>query len=178
MKIKEVYEIESGTRKRWYNYYSCDSCGVEYRKQKRLAAGSPREHYCSAKCYFDTVNPNNARVEVTCAHCGILFKKPKSKLPGSKSGLFFCCREHKDIAQSYIKEIMPDHYGTGSSDYRSIAFKAHGEYCAECGCSIFAVLEVHHKDKDRSNNDPSNLEVLCANCHTLEHKGLRTGVQR
>jgi len=27
----------------------------------------------------------------------------------------------------------------------------------------------HHKDRDRSNNDPSNLEVLCNACHAKEH---------
>lgn len=27
----------------------------------------------------------------------------------------------------------------------------------------------HHKDRDRSNNEPTNLEVLCTSCHTLEH---------
>ena len=27
------------------------------------------------------------------------------------------------------------------------------------------LLEVHHKDGDRTNNDLSNLELLCCNCH-------------
>ena len=28
---------------------------------------------------------------------------------------------------------------------------------------------VYHKDTNRENNDISNLEVLCANCHAIEH---------
>ena len=36
------------------------------------------------------------REEVECAYCGKHFYKPKSKL-NSKSGLYFCCREHKDL---------------------------------------------------------------------------------
>ena len=28
-------------------------------------------------------------------------------------------------------------------------------------------LEVHHKDHDRTNNELSNLELLCCNCHAL-----------
>lgn len=30
-------------------------------------------------------------------------------------------------------------------------------------------LPRHHKDRDRSNNAPSNIEVLCQSCHALEH---------
>jgi len=27
----------------------------------------------------------------------------------------------------------------------------------------------HHKDRDRSNNTPENIEVLCVTCHNIEH---------
>ena len=30
---------------------------------------------------------------------------------------------------------------------------------------------LHHKDRDRHNNDISNLEILCSNCHAIEHWG-------
>lgn len=30
-------------------------------------------------------------------------------------------------------------------------------------------LDVHHRDGNHLNNERSNLEVLCANCHRLEH---------
>lgn len=41
--------------------------------------------------------------------------------------------------------------------------------CLRCGYNNKQVLEVHHKDRNRSNNSMENLEVLCANCHKLEH---------
>lgn len=31
-----------------------------------------------------------------------------------------------------------------------------------------AAIIVHHKDRNRSNNDVTNLEILCANCHAIE----------
>jgi ArsR family transcriptional regulator len=34
-------------------------------------------------------------------------------------------------------------------------------------------LEIHHLDSDRSNNEPSNLQTLCANCHALVHRTAR-----
>lgn len=28
-------------------------------------------------------------------------------------------------------------------------------------------MDIHHKDKNHSNNEESNLQTLCANCHRL-----------
>jgi 5-methylcytosine-specific restriction endonuclease McrA len=42
--------------------------------------------------------------------------------------------------------------------------------CNRCGFDKESkVLGVHHKDRNRNNNKMSNLEVLCPNCHSLEH---------
>lgn len=153
-------------KNRKFNYYQCTGCNNLYSKQARFA-GSINEFYCSTKC------ANNARLytEVKCSHCNILFKKLTSRLSGSKSGLYFCCREHKDLAQSYIKDIQPDHYGSGKYNYRSKALNNFGAVCNRCGFTNILALEVHHKDKNRDNNDISNLEVLCCNCHSIEHGG-------
>lgn len=40
--------------------------------------------------------------------------------------------------------------------------------CERCGSKEFLV--VHHKDRNRSNSDPSNLETLCKSCHQIEHR--------
>jgi hypothetical protein len=44
--------------------------------------------------------------------------------------------------------------------------------CERCGyIDPFKVeLSRHHKDRNRSNNDVSNLEVLCWWCHNKEHE--------
>jgi len=34
------------------------------------------------------------------------------------------------------------------------------------------ILEVHHIDGDRSNNEPENLRIICPNCHRALTKGL------
>jgi 5-methylcytosine-specific restriction endonuclease McrA len=42
--------------------------------------------------------------------------------------------------------------------------------CVRCGYNTAPhILGVHHKDRNRRNNELSNLEVLCPNCHSLEH---------
>ncbi len=37
-------------------------------------------------------------------------------------------------------------------------------------CESTAHLLVHHKNRNRKNNDPSNLETLCKSCHLCEHE--------
>ncbi|MEG1726259.1 MAG: HNH endonuclease, partial [Anaerovoracaceae bacterium] len=56
-------------------------------------------------------------------------------------------------------------------DYRSIAFANKEHKCEICGEKNYGVLEVHHKDMNRDNNNISNLMIVCSKCHHLEiHK--------
>jgi hypothetical protein len=52
-------------------------------------------------------------------------------------------------------------------NYRQLAFAHYDPLCAHCGFGVSAVLEVAHIDCDRSNNDISNLVILCPNCHKM-----------
>jgi hypothetical protein len=46
------------------------------------------------------------------------------------------------------------------------------DFCENAGCTATIVdpcqLEMDHKDGDYSNNDPSNIQTLCCNCHRLK----------
>jgi len=42
--------------------------------------------------------------------------------------------------------------------------------CSECGGNT--ELHIHHKDKDRFNNELNNLQVLCRQCHAKKHKNV------
>ncbi len=44
-----------------------------------------------------------------------------------------------------------------------------GSKCQRCEYSKVEILHVHHKDRNHSNNDTSNLELICPNCHYEEH---------
>lgn len=130
-------------------HHVCPICKEEDKIQKRIANGA---------------------VVVNCAYCGKQFIKPASKIH-SKSELYFCCREHKDMAQRVesgekFDIIRPDHYADGHKNYRLKALNTYTHQCAICGWSEDVdVLEVHHIDECRENNDIDNLIILCPICH-------------
>ena len=65
-------------------------------------------------------------------------------------------------------------YRSSCSSCRKLARATKGPNCERCGFvpESPVQLDVDHIDGDRANNDPSNLQTLCANCHrikTFEH---------
>jgi 5-methylcytosine-specific restriction endonuclease McrA len=153
----------------------CLNCGNHF-------YGSFNEHkrgnakFCTRGCasqYNQRERYKDLPLNCECAYCKRPFHRAENKIKISKSGLQFCSRNCKDIAQrisSGFTEIQPSHYGTGDSDYRSIAFTAHPHKCNKCPYDRHPeVLQVHHKDRNRSNNTPENLEILCPTCHEEDH---------
>jgi intein/homing endonuclease len=62
-------------------------------------------------------------------------------------------------------------YKSGISSYRKS--KKNINKCELCGSK--KQLDVHHIDKDRDNNDISNLIKVCINCHKKLHHGYHVG---
>jgi len=147
----EYFEASPGEHKRGNANFCSRSCGSQLHQYKKSEEREPN---------------------VKCALCNTAFYKNESKKKISKSGLYFCSRKCKDKAQRIggIKEIQPPHYGEGVSRYREIAFSAHPHKCNRCEWDQYiAVLQVHHRDRDRENADPKNLEILCPTCHLVDH---------
>lgn len=132
--------------------------------------------FCSLSCsskYRASQRPKlqpNSR----CALCLVPIYRNQSRLRKSKSGLQFCSRDCKDKAQSLdVRLLRIPHYGTGKSSYRQRALAKLPIICNRCGFNrVPTILLVHHKDRNRENNELENLEVLCPNCHTEEHRNL------
>ena len=132
-----------------------------------------RPHHVCPYCQEEDKNNkyNQNRTIVKCAYCNKEFIKNNSSLKNSKSGLFFCCREHKDLAQKInagesFKSIRPAHYKNGIRTYRENAFFEYPHQCAVCSWKEDEdVLEVHHIDENRENNNINNLIILCPICH-------------
>jgi hypothetical protein len=61
-------------------------------------------------------------------------------------------------------------WSNGQATYRDRLKKSKQKReCQKCGIADKRVLIVHHKDKNRSNNEIENLTWLCCNCHYLVH---------
>lgn len=160
-------------------FKNCLTCNEHfYAPRKEINRGYGK--YCSRKCSWENTqkkkidNFKNLWVQVSCAYCFKEFKTPEYKLKRSRSRLYFCCRNHKDLAQRIefgLKAIHPAHYANGDKTYRTIAFRNYQHKCADCNYdAVKDILVVHHIDEDRSNNDKSNLVILCPNCHALRHR--------
>ena len=160
----------------------CLCCGKNFEARlSEIKRGSGK--FCDLKCvaeYRFRINPKpKAKPNCICIYCKKEFYKCESKKKKSRSGLHFCCRKHKDLGQrleSGLKAIHPPHYGDGKWTYRRKAFEEYEHKCNKCGWGDhIPVLEVHHKDRNRKNDNIDNLEILCPTCHLTHHFLEKTG---
>jgi len=102
----------------------------------------------SSKCV------QNPKFGTPCPKCGIL-KHPKKQTcsTGCYNSLF----------RSGLNN--PNHQK--GNNYRTICFHHHEKKCCVCGFDL--IVEVHHLDENKHNNDPLNLVPLCPNHHQVWH---------
>ena len=105
----------------------------------------------------------SCRKEIPCIVC----KKPILSGLNKKT----CSRSCANIHRTGIKY----HIGSPRDKVKSQRalkvrlLKERGEKCERCSYAKPEILQVHHKDRDRSHNELSNLEIICPNCHYEEH---------
>lgn len=136
------------------------NAGSSWRKFDKL-----REQFDVDTSHFNTGHSRRKypRREKICPSCGnsftALIGSPKERTTCSKS----CAARHFKTGDS-----NPNWTG-GHYSYREICFREWGTACLVCGED--KVVEVHHMDEDRSNNDPENLRPLCPTHHAYMHRG-------
>ena len=127
--------------------------------------------FCSKECSNKYKNKDH-RTTFNCYNCGKEVTRDNSKFRNSKHGFYFCSRECKEKSQSIkgnCPEIRPSHYGDGDFiNYRKLVGDRI-EKCEICGEDFPPKIVVHYIDGNRRNNDESNLEVVCFNCHIIRH---------
>lgn len=128
----------------------CERCGKSY------SASTLKRRFCSRKCYANVVYQ-------TCPQCGISFA-PKRK------PITFCSRSC--YAKSTIGPGNQNWLPTKNlrpSNKRALRkrIKERDRFCQDCASN--RSLQVHHIDGDPSNNDESNLILLCKPCHSDRH---------
>jgi hypothetical protein len=86
------------------------------------------------------------------------------------------CKEKAQSLQGSVLQIRPTHYKDGACSYNTTCFRLKDNECEGCGEPRKYLLEVHHKDGNRKNNELNNLEIVCANCHKIRHLKFKNGV--
>jgi hypothetical protein len=117
----------------------------------------------------------HTRIEKECPICNSKFKvidggyDDKITCSHACSNTYFRSGEDngnwKDISEYYHNLRHP----RLSKKYREICFNNHKHECVVCGED--KILDVHHYDSDRTNNNPNNLIPLCPTHHGYVHYG-------
>ena len=151
----------------------CKNCGGLFEPSLTRKDRKP-QLYCSKTCVLEHNRPKVIKPKPNreCSWCSTPIYRTPSRIRKSKTGLFFCSVQCKDKAASIkngLPDVWPEHYGTSTGEwsYRDLVDI---EKCETCGWDNRPeVLQVHHIDRDRKNNNTDNLKVLCPNCHAIEH---------
>lgn len=132
----------------------CLICGKHF---EHISSRCNKAKYCSRRCYHRS-QIGKGLTEYTCEHCGKKFNDSFS-------------HPRKYCSIECVKKKYHTIWKPGFSYIRK-AMKRRGmiESCELCGYKEFPqILGIHHKDENRKNNELSNLQVLCPNCHSIQH---------
>jgi hypothetical protein len=133
------------------------------------------KNYCSAICLSESKRTGKM---VNCHMCLTETYKARRELDSSKSGYYFCSRQCSLDYNYKERDGRSPNWKDGTFAYRSKALLHYGVICSNKQCEIRAsgivlnenMIDIHHIDRDRKNDDISNLMPLCKWCHVLYHR--------
>ncbi len=132
----------------------CEVCGSTHEVPKHR---QDIARYCSRPCYYKAMTTKGT-VTYTCEVCAVQFLSAPSK--------------DRKYCSARCRGLGSRSHNPGSKNTYRVWFQRRGALveCERCNYNAHPeVLVIHHKDRDRQNNDLSNLEVLCPTCHAVEH---------
>ena len=134
----------------------CATCGRQF---THISARVNKAKYCSRKCYYKA---KTGSIKMPCAVCGKRVLRSPSRI---KSGMRPCCSVK-------CRGLLCRKKNPKTSASVRVFKVRRGELriCERCGYDARPeILVIHHKNRNRANNTKRNLEVLCPNCHAIEH---------
>lgn len=136
----------------------CRICSTSiYRRPSEIKNGVGSV-YCSMKCYGIS-----CRKEIPCVVCKKLILSGANKKTCSRS-----CANRNRAGIKY-KLNRPKDKVKAQRSIKIRLLRNRGGVCERCDYNKKQILQVHHKDRNRENNDLNNLELICPNCHAEEH---------
>lgn len=146
-----------------YVELSCSDCGTEFKRRRYEHERNVERHggevktFCSTTCYrkYKTKQQVASEQHGECQTCsGPLYNKQRKYCSHT------CYMERKKRNGAY--------QGGWSKAKRAIKARD-GNWCQNCG-SVKKTTDVHHIDHDATNNEMSNLILLCQPCHSHYHQ--------
>lgn len=158
-----------------YKYHLCNCKTL----QNMTAEGRERRYFVTKRndglfgvnCML---KPERKRVEVSMELCGYCRNMlSRMNIPTYNFSLAEYFAQHdtyipKTISRYEIVNRIQDY----SDDHKAVAEQCKKQLnytCQLCGVKCHenrSLLHLHHKNGDKSNNFPNNLEVLCVDCHS------------
>lgn len=145
------------------NKFCSSSCSASFNNKGRILSFETRIKISKSNNGSGKVKTINRN----CLFCG-------GKLSTNRR---FCDRQCKDNYDDIvlIKEWfeIPDKYCSRRTFMKKYFVEKYNNKCQKCGWSEInpftnsIPLELHHIDGNLKNNNPSNFELLCPNCHSL-----------
>ena len=129
-----------------------------YRRPINIKNSKNGNTFCSMRCYGIS-----CRKENPCIVCGKLILAGLHKKTCGRS----CANINR--AGTKYKIGSPKSKVKSQQALKIRLLNKIGRKCERCSYEKYQILEVHHKDKNRNNNDLENLLLICPNCHAEEH---------
>ena len=131
----------------------CPKCGAEHNK-----TGT----FCSRTCANSRVFTEESRLKKSVANKG----KPSTRVIADLD------KWKENIKQSWLNKYNATPFDSlGIENKRRRVFEEQNYCCNKCGISnwqgVKIPLELEHKDGNNQNNERTNLEGLCPNCHSI-----------
>lgn len=135
---------------------NCAICAKPiYRRPSQINNG---QVFCGLVC-----RGISCRKEIPCSVCGKLILSGLNKKT--------CSRGCANIQRTGIKYHLgnPRNKVKSQQALKIRLLEKRGKKCERCNYKKYEILQVHHKDKNKNNNNLSNLLLICPNCHYEEH---------
>lgn len=178
IKTKEIRKQKKNIRICEYNKKPklCETC------KKALIFKKRKNRFCSKTCAAvknNHLRPKRIKKKITtfCLSCNKILNKKQEKYCSMK-----CIQEHKFLTVAIPK--VENGKQNDRKGLRKYLIKTRGYKCELCNGTTWMnnkiPLEIDHVDGNASNNYPSNIRLLCPNCHALQptSKGKNRGKGR
>lgn len=129
-----------------------------YKKPSQIKRNSGQV-FCSMICYGIS-----QRKEKPCIVCKTMIMSKFNKKTCSRS----CANIYRTGIKYKIGRPIKDKVKS-QQIIKVRLLKERGKKCERCNYDKYEILQIHHKNRDRMNNENSNLELICPNCHYEEH---------